>query len=351
MPKLTGTERVFKAVRRQEPDMVPTFEMDIHIDVIQAIKPGLDYVGFCDYMDLDAVVYLDQKSLKWEMLDEAKGVARSEWGNISRFSGAGQFIPVLREPVIKSESDLDNYVPPDPDLPFRYTAIEEGVKRFKGKRAVIAVVLDPFRILAMYLRGEVELFKDMIRNPDMVERMSEIARDYALRYVKNCIDIGVDIIWNGGDWAITQSPFVSREFTKRFLIPGLKRVVDYCHSRGVPCLEHTDGNIRPILDLMVETGIDALHPIDPIAGMDLGEVKAEYGDRICLMGNVECGELLSWGTKEDVRQAVKECIGKAGKGGGYICMSSNSIHGAVNPENYVEMVKAIRDYGKYPISI
>jgi len=85
--------------------------------------------------------------------------------------------------------------------------------------------------------------------------------------------------------------------------------------------------------------------------MDLGEVKAEYGDRICLMGNVECGELLSWGTKEDVRRAVKECIGKAGKGGGYICMSSNSIHGAVNPENYVEMVKAIRDYGKYPISI
>jgi len=351
MPKLTGTERVFKAVRRQEPDVVPTFEMDIHIDVIQAIKPGLDYVEFCDYMYLDAVVYFDQKSLKWEMLDEAKGVARSEWGNISRFTGAAQFIPVLREPVIKSEKDLDNYVPPDPDLPFRYTAIEEGVKRFKGKRAVIAVVLDPFRILAMYLRGEVELFKDMIRNPDMVERMSEIARDYALRYVKNCIDIGVDIIWNGGDWAITQSPFVSREFTKRFLIPGLKRIVDYCHSRGVPCLEHSDGNLRPILDLMVGTGIDALHPIDPIAGMDLGEVKAEYGDRICLMGNVECGELLSWGTKEDVRRAVKECIGKAGKGGGYICMSSNSIHGAVNPENYVEMVKAIRDYGKYPISI
>lgn len=350
MPKLTGAERVFKAIRRQEPDTIPTFEMDIHRNVIQAIKPGLDYVGFCEYMDLDAVVYFDQKSLKWEVLDEAKGVARSEWGNISQFTGAGQFVPVLREPVIKSEKDLANYVPPDPDLPFRYTAIEEGVKNFKGKRAVIAIVLDPFRILAMYLRGEAELFKDMIRNPDMVERMSEIARDYALRYVKNCIDIGVDIIWNGGDYAVTQSPFVSREFTKRFLIPGLKRVVDYCHSRGVPCLEHTDGNIQLIIDLIVETGIDALHPIDPIAGMDLGEVKTEYGDRICLMGNVECGELLSWGTKKDVRKTVKECIRKAGKGGGYICMSSNSIHGAVNPENYMEMVKAIREYGKYPLS-
>jgi len=48
---------------------------------------------------------------------------------------------------------------------------------------------------------------------------------------------------------------------------------------------------------------------------------------------------------------VRECIDKAGKGGGYICMSSNTIHGAVNPENYVEMVRAIRDYGKYPLSL
>ena len=69
------------------------------------------------------------------------------------------------------------------------------------------------------------------------------------------------------------------------------------------------------------------------------------------MGNVDCGDLLSFGTRNEVREAVKECIRKAGKGGGYICMSSNSIHGAVKPENYVEMIKAIRDYGKYPLSL
>ena len=102
---------------------------------------------------------------------------------------------------------------------------------------------------------------------------------------------------------------------------------------------------------MVETGIDALNPIDPVAGMDLGDMKARYGDKICLMGNVDCGNLLSYGTKEEVRSAVKECIRKAGKGGGYICMSSNSIHGAVNPENYTEMVRAIREYGKYPLTL
>ena len=351
MPRLTGTERMFRVVRHQEPDMVPTFEMDIDQDVIDAIKPDLSFVDFCEYMDLDAVCFSDWKGIRWEVVDETKRLTRSEWGNTSMWTSASKLAPVLRYPAIKSEKDLDNYTPPDPDLPSRYTAIEEGVKRFKGEIAVIAAVIDPFRILANLLRGEVDLFKDMIRNPDMVERMSEIARNYALRYIQNCIDIGVDFIWNTGDYAVTQAPFVSREFAKRFLIPGLKQIVDYCHSRGVPCLEHSDGNIMPIVDLMVETGIDGLHPIDPVAGMDLGEMKTRYGDRICLMGNVDCGNLLSWGTKEAVRLAVKEGIRKAGKGGGYICMSSNSIHAAVNPENYLEMVKAIREYGKYPLML
>ena len=114
---------------------------------------------------------------------------------------------------------------------------------------------------------------------------------------------------------------------------------------------HTDGNIKPMLDLIVDTGIDGLNPIGPTAGMDLGEVKAQYGDRLCLMGNVDCRELLCWGTREQVRKAVKDCISKAGPGGGYICMSGHTIHGAVNPENYVEMVKAIREYGSYPLSV
>ena len=350
MSRMTGAERIFRTLRHQEPDVVPTFENDIHIKVIQAIKPGLDFMGFCEYMDLDAVVFFDMKTTKWEVVNQSKSLRRSEWGNVSAFSGAAEFNPVLREPTLKSERDLASFVPPDPDDPTRFKPIEEGLRRFKGDKAIIATVLDPFRILTNYLRGEVELFKDMIRNPDFVERMSEIARDYAKHYVKNCIDLGVDIIFNTGDWAVTQAPFLSREMTKKFLIPGLKQLADLTHEKGLPFLEHSDGNLMPIVDLMVDTGINGLHPIDPVAGMDLGVMKAKYGDRITLMGNVDCGNLLSYGTKDQVRQEVKDCIRKAGKGGGYICMSSNTIHGAVNPENYVEMIKATREYGRYPLS-
>lgn len=80
-------------------------------------------------------------------------------------------------------------------------------------------------------------------------------------------------------------------------------------------------------------------------------MKAKYGDRLCLVGNVNCGATLSWGTIEEVRQEVKDCIRKAGLGGAYICTSSNSIHSGVKPENYVAMVEAIREFGKYPLDL
>lgn len=350
MQNLTNIERVLKAVSRQEPDRIPTFEIDMDERVMGAIKPGMSYEDFCEDMDLDAVCYHETRTDQYEVIDKSKGIVRDQWGAIKQYSAVSTSIPVTKEPAIKSAQDLDSYVGPDPDFPLRFKTLEAAVKRFKGQKAIIATVR-PFASVRDSLRGQDDLFKDMIRDPDMVDRLNNIASDYYKRYTKNLIDVGVDIVMETADWAFTHGPMVSPKHTARFISPALKEIVDYCHSRNIPCLKHTDGNIWPIFDLIIETGVDAVHPIDPLAGMDIGEAKAKYGSKVCLMGNVDCGPLLSWGTKEEVRQAVKECIRKAGKGGGYICMSSNSIHGAVNPDNYVEMVKAIREYGKYPLSL
>ena len=107
------------------------------------------------------------------------------------------------------------------------------------------------------------------------------------------------------------------------------------------------------MDMIVDTGLDGLDPLEPIAGMDIGKAKEMYGDRIALVGNlvgnVDCGELLSRGTTAEVVEAVKETIAKAAPGGGYILASSNSIHPAVKPENYRAMVQAAREYGRYPL--
>lgn len=349
MPQLTNAERIFRALDLKEPDRVPHFESLINQKVRDAILPGATYEDFADFMDLDAVVVFDKVGWSYQTLDVEKKITRDQWGAIVGFTSEDLACPI--EACIKSERDLDSYVPPDPDLPWRYEKLEALVKRYKGQRAIIATVTDVFDVAKESLLGDVAYFKAMLANPELVDRANNIVLDYHLGYLRNCIDIGADLILVTGDFATKQGPMVSPKHTARHIIPPLQKIVKYVQSRGVRVMKHTDGNIWQIFDLIVGTGINGIHPIDPEAGMDIGEAKAKYGDKVCLMGNIDCGPLLVWGTVDEVRREVKDCIRKAGMGGGLICMSSNSIHSGVKPENYVAMVKAIREYGQYPLTL
>jgi len=346
---MNGLERVMTALRLQEPDRVPHFER-VAKKVREAILPGASEEDFVAHLDLDGVRFIDRThSWSYEMVDESKKIKRDQWGGLVRYTSEDN--PVPTEPAIKSEKDLETYVLPDPDEEWRYDYLRQLVKRFKGERAIVVGVTDIFALGRENLLGDINYFRAMVKNPDFIDRANEVMLDYQLRYMRNCIDLDVDIFWVNGDWAMTERPMVSRQFTEKFLAPPLKKLVDYAHSRGVPVIKHTDGNIWPIYDTIIDAGVDGLHPIDPMAGMDIGEAKAKFGDKVCLCGNVSCAFSLVSGTEEEVRQETREVIRKAGRGGGLICMSSNSIHSGVNPKNYLAMVRAIREFGRYPLSL
>lgn len=347
---MTGTERIFKTLQLKEPDRVPHFEIGVDEKVREAIFPGSSYRDFVERLDWDAVTVDDRLLPGWrvENLDASGKYFRDQWGVARRMTAEALAHPA--EAAVKSEKDLDKWRLPDPDEPWRYEMLSKLVKRYKGQKAIIAIFADPFNT-ANDVRGATDHFMDFVRNPGLVDRLAGLIRDYYLKYIRNCIEVGAEIIFITGDYATTKWPMLSKEHFARHVIPVLKALTDKSKSLGAYVLKHTDGNIMPIFDLIVDTGIHGIHPIDPMAGMDLGEIKKKYGHRLCLMGNVDCAYTLTWGTLEQVREEVRRCVRQAAKGGGFICMSSNSIHSAVKPENYVEMVRAIHEYGKYPISI
>lgn len=347
MTTLTGAERITRALQLQEPDRVPFFEMP-HQRIREQLLPGVAVPETIEHFDLDAVNLDDRGFSGYRIETVDASHYRNQWGTVVRVTSEALPHPV--EGVIKSEKDLETWTPPDPDAPERYQTMKEMVNRYKGERAIIASFADPFNV-ANEMRGAADHYMDFVRNPNLVDRLAELIRDYYLRYIRNCIEVGADAIWITGDYATTHWPMLSRPHFVRHVIPVLKALVDEAKRRGAYVMKHSDGNIWPIIDLIVDTGIHGLHPIDPNAGMDLGEVKQKYGRRLCLMGNVDCTYILTWGTVEEVREDVKRCIRQAAHGGGYICMSSNSIHSAVKPENYAELVRAVHEYGEYPISI
>ncbi len=354
---MTGYERMMTALRREEPDRVPMFELIINEPVIKALYPELSsntkyqrgsegiygiQADFIEKEDLDAIVIFEDMRSEW--IDDQHYV--DEWGITWQIPPSG--IPYVVCHPIQEERDLDSFIPPDADADYRFDTLKEAVKRFRGEKAIIFLGHDAFEF-SHYLRGMENLLMDYFFNPDFAQRLARAVMDYKKRVLELAADEGADILLTGDDYSYRHAPIMSPRHFKEFVLPYLQEAVDVAKQKGVPFMKHTDGNLWPIIDDIVDTGLDALDPLEPIAGMDIGKVKEQYGDRIAVAGNVDCGELLSRGTPEEVVEAVKETIAKASPGGGHILASSNSIHPAVKPENYRTMVEAGKRYGQYPL--
>ncbi len=171
----------------------------------------------------------------------------------------------------------------------------------------------------------------------------------AIESSKAQIDAGAEAIVGCADYSTTKGPFMSPENFNEFVFPYLKMHVDAVHRAGAFYIKHTDGDLWPIMNGLVDTGIDGLHSIDPISGMDIGEVKRKVGSKVCLCGNIDVGYILLKASVTEVVAEVKKCVFKASPGGGHILCSSNVIQREHRLENVLAMLKAGEKYGRYPI--
>jgi len=346
---MNSRERVITALERRQPDRVPYIESVIDEKLMQALLPGCDYFQFNDWLGKDSV---GQNRSSWsrdnvEYVDRERGLFRDKWGVIRAFGPESTPAPV--EGPIKRPEDLKTYTPPDPEAPDVLGTIPEIVAKYKGKKAITALCRDAFFNPA-FLRGTTQFLMDFIDHPDLVRELIEVTLSHDIRAMQRLVQAGVDVVIFGDDYADKNSTLMSPRHFKEFILPGLKRCVDATHKAGAYVIKHTDGNIMSILDMIVDTGIDGLNPLEPVAGMDIGAIKQRYGRRIALIGNIDCGYLLSQAPLDEVRRVTRETMRVAMPGGGYCLSSSNSIHSSVKPENFMAMIETWRECRAYPTS-
>jgi uroporphyrinogen decarboxylase len=342
---MNNLERARCALEKGQPDRVPIFELVIDPGVIRGILPGASYCDFVDRYDFDIVLTgTPSSNYRMELLDEKTRTYLDEWGVKRRFSD--QTVPFPMEGPIRSPDDLKNYIPPDPLDPMRFTLLRELVARFQGKRMIGMHVHDALSYPA-YLRGMDNLMMDLIEQPELVRKLIEISVDHTTTLMKKARELGADLFVFGDDYAGNSGPIMSPRHFKEFFLPGMGEVVQTAKQLGAYAVKHTDGNILSIIEMIIGTGIDGIHPLDPEAGMDIQEVKRKYGNEVCVIGNIDTGELLTESKSEAVEESVRQTILDVAPGGGYIIASANSIHAYVKPDNYVAMLNAARRYGNY----
>src|SRR6266498_1888829 len=341
MSEMTSEERVLCVLQRQVPDRVPHFEWLVDRRVREALLPGCqDFNEFAAQMGQDAVIA--DPIFKKERVASNRWL--SEWGHVSQDTDEEHGIEV--ESPIKTMADFERFIPPDPHAPGRFAAVEEVVQKYKGDKAVIVHLNDVFS-LPRYLMGMQNLLMAIVMEPELVKALVEMSVTVNLELAKEVAARGAKIVYTGDDYAYNKGLLMSPRHFREFFYSGLCRVMRGYKELGLYTIKHTDGKLWPILDMIIDSGIDCLDPIDPQAGMDLGEVTAKYGDRVALKGNVDCAQLMTFGTPDEVVEATKAALQKGMPNGGFILSSSNSIHSAVKPENYVAMLKTLREYGCY----
>ena len=183
-------------------------------------------------------------------------------------------------------------------------------------------------------------------DPESVHEQAEQMVRHAMEHDLRLLDAGLDGFILCSDYCFNKGPFLSPRMFAEFVTPYLARLIETIRNHGGYAIKHTDGNIMPILDQLVSTRPHALHSIDPMAGVDIREVKRLVGDKVALCGNVHCAAMQT-GTDEEVIASAEYCLTYAKPGGGYVFCTSNIPFKGLPLERYLMVLdvwKRMRDY-------
>ncbi len=340
---MTSRERVLAALHRKEPDRVPYCELGIDRALAQRLMGWGQPASQATNLEANVYTVEEAKALAASLrLDNicyvlrAPVYARKEAGQDGRlFYGEG---------LIKSEPDLPLLQLPDPYDDALYAEAEQFV-RHKGEYA--AWFVTRIGIFATMLSLGTENFcLALYDNRPFIETVLDRYCDWTAVIAERVCQLGFDVFASTDDMAFNTAPFFSPKVFHDLVLPRYQRVAK---KITLPWIIHSDGNVLPFLDDLLSVGIVGLHPNEKGA-MDIRAVKRAYGDRLCLLGNVDLN-LLGMGSPEAVDREVRELIRDVGPGGGYIVTSGNSLAGYLQPENVLALSRAVQKYGRYPLSV
>jgi uroporphyrinogen decarboxylase len=127
-------------------------------------------------------------------------------------------------------------------------------------------------------------------------------------------------------------------------MPHLTRLLGAYRQMGLYTIKHTDGNIMPILDRLVQAGPHALHSLDPQGGVDMAEVVRQAGAKVCLCGNVDCGKLQT-GTDQQCIESARYALREGMQAPGYVFCTSNCVYTGMDLRRYELILEVWRKEG------
>lgn len=347
--RLTSRERVLAAFEHEEPDRIPCWcgaSEEFWTKAKAAL--GLDDEGLRVRLGDDfRRVFAGYAGPQFELSEGA--TSRTVFGVERHGMGYGQ--PIGHPLADAGLKEIHDYPWPDPRW-IDVTQIRADAGRYHDRHAVLGGDWSPFWHDAIDLLGMEDMYIAMYTEPDRVDAVLQHLVDYYAAVSQRIFDAAgdvIDIFFIGNDFGSQTGPLLGPDLFGRFILPHLRRLIDLGHAYGLKVQLHCCGGFAPLIPLMIEAGLDALHALQPnCQGMDLRTLKNNFGRAILFNGGIDSHHVLIDGTVEFVRQKTREICQIMMPGGGYVAGASHDTILEETPvENIVAMFDAIREYGVY----
>jgi len=323
-PEMSPKERAVAALTLQIPDKVPTFELEFQISQEMF---GID---------------INPSDLSPENINKLSAAEKDKRMN------------QLAEDIVTVYEKLDYSIIPGPYcLGYWWNGELNPQLRWMFKK--LSDLIKGKRMLSFHADGtfaipdgdDMYAFSYRVADdPDGVKEEAARWANDAIERNKVLLDLGVEVGLMCSDYCYNTGPFLSPAMFEEIIQPGLARIIDSGRKNGMYMIKHCDGNIMPILNQLVDCNPHALHSIDPMAGVDIKEVKRLVGHKVALAGNVHCAHMQT-GTEEEVIASAEYCLTHGKLGGGYIFCTSNVPFKGMPVERYqliLDIWKRMRDY-------
>lgn len=351
---MNSRERVLTTIQHRQPDRVPLFFNSIEASLVRAISQG-DMIQAWTQLGVDVFV-IPRKS--W-CQDKPSGLGYSPdppppeeslggaiyagWNGIDEFGRRWEHGRYLGG-AVASRDDLKKYSP-ELKIADRYNAqLMEDWKRNHPDRAFALFSHAGPLGLTIEAFGLIEFCYALIDNRSLIKESVELKTEWFIETAKYAVDMGVDFVVMGDDMGFKGHGYVSPSDFRELAFPYYRRIVD---AISVPVFWHSEGYIRDYLPMAVEAGIKGTHGIEPAAGMDMKEIKKEFGRDLVLMGNMDGNQIMCQSDLELVRREVDRCLQEGMEGGGFFLSIAGSAHDGVQLEALIEMCRYLQEVGTY----
>lgn len=351
-------QRVAAALARQEPDRVPLGEFLIDPPVKEAFIG--QHVGNsltrADNYDVAADVEFwyragyDYMHLAPNYLGLFTGGWNLQEGDYSLYDERPVQKAWMEEHrgIIRTTDDVERYPWPDADevdlgdLIQAARLLPEGMRLTSGTWGIFETT--------RALLGFEGVAYALYDQPGLVESVLERVGEFLFRLFLRVLELpNLGALWFADDLSSTDTYFVNPAWYRQHLFPWMRKYNEAAAGCRLPVIYHCDGVMWDVLPDIVDCGFAAIQPVEPKA-MDIAEVKRQYGNHLCLIGNIDLGGCLTMGTPDQVEAEVHQRIREVGQGGGYMVGSSNSITSYVPLANYRALIEAAFKWGWYPVS-